>query len=263
PGFWGIEFPKSAPVMPSQIANGAGEDQSGDAVKRAAPPDLQEVDRLKKEVSELQTQLKTLTGNSSNAESPAPGEAESAASATGWARQQQEERVLEQLFAQEAKQDQVQGPKRLVAYPKKRTSSVVRAASKIATAGALAAVVVAAAIAAYRFGLFDPFLAKATAAKQAPDHALGNKNSVAPPAGKTGDGSSGPATSNSTVPVTTPPAAANLVSKTGSETGFAAAAVDSVHADTAIVKGSRPTSTTPKEPKRRNGLEAGSSASRV
>src|SRR5262245_28733212 len=62
PGFWGIEFPKSAPVMPSQVANHAGEDESGDSVKHAGPPDLQDAARLKKEVAELQTQRKTPAG---------------------------------------------------------------------------------------------------------------------------------------------------------------------------------------------------------
>src|SRR5262245_66230806 len=43
PGFWGIEFPKSAPAMPSQIAGASGENESGEGVKPAAAPDLQEV----------------------------------------------------------------------------------------------------------------------------------------------------------------------------------------------------------------------------
>src|SRR5215510_5785729 len=65
PGFWGIEFPKSAPVLPSQVANHAGEDESGDSVKHAGPPDLQDTARLKKEVAELQTQRKTPAGSGS------------------------------------------------------------------------------------------------------------------------------------------------------------------------------------------------------
>src|SRR5215831_17745327 len=42
PGFWGIEFPKSTPVLPSQVKNDSGGDEAGDSVKQA-PPDLQEI----------------------------------------------------------------------------------------------------------------------------------------------------------------------------------------------------------------------------
>src|SRR5262245_45045401 len=91
PGFWGMEFPKSAPAMTGQITRGSGEDESGDAVKHAAPPDQQEVARLKKEVAELQTQLKTLTGSSSTMESSAP-EVESDSAASELAIRQREEK---------------------------------------------------------------------------------------------------------------------------------------------------------------------------
>src|SRR5262252_6303523 len=57
PDFWGIEFPKSAPVMPSQMTSDSSGDEEVDSVKHAAPPDLQEVERLKTEVAALQSQL--------------------------------------------------------------------------------------------------------------------------------------------------------------------------------------------------------------
>jgi hypothetical protein len=249
PGFWGIEFSTSAPVMPSRVANDAEAEDSGDAAKPAAPPDLQEVARLKKEVAELQTQLKTLTG-SGVAEAVAPA-ATGIDAATGEASiQQHEEKVLAQLLAQEAQQEQPHGPKRLVAYPKKGTSSAVKTASKVATAGACAAVVVAAAIAAYRFGLLDSFLAKSTAAKPAPNHASTNLNSVAPPVAKPASAIPAPATSNASSQATPDPPAASLVSKTGADAGSVPTALDSKRA--AIVPAARAANTTPAEPKPRN-----------
>jgi hypothetical protein len=263
PGFWGIEFSKSAPVIPSQVANDAEAEESGDAAKHASPPDLQEVARLKKEVAELQTQLKTLTGSG-------VGEAVAAPAATGIDAptseapiQQHEEKVLAQLLAQEAQQEELHGPKRLVAYPKKGTSSVVKTASKVATAGACAAVVVAAAIAAYRFGLLDSFLGKSTAAKPAPNHTSTNMSSVAPPMAK--PASAIPATSNAPSQATPDPSAARLVSETGAETGSIPTALDSKRADTVPV--ARAANTTPTEPKRRNSPVVnslvGASASRA
>ena len=206
PGFWGIEFPKAAPTMPSQNPAGSGEDDVGDSAKRTAPPDLQEVERLKKEVSELQTQLKTLIGSWPSVEvaasSPAQGEtllvgvSEDRASNSGLTKQR-EEKMLAELLAQAAEQEKLQGPKRLVAYPKKGTSSAVKTAGKIATAGAFAAVIVAAGVAVYRFGLLDSWIGK-SAAKPVPHHTLSattsagsapgpasapSSSSIAPPVG--------------------------------------------------------------------------------
>jgi hypothetical protein len=171
PGFWGIEFPKAAPTMPSQRVTVSGEDDASDSAKHTAPPDLQKVERLKKEVSELQTQLKTLIGSGPSAEDKAgtPPAVEVDASSGDQAKQH-EEKMLVQLLAQEAEQEKPHGPKRLVAYPQKGTSSAIKTAGKVATAGAVAAVIVAAGIAAYRFGLLDSWVGKAAAAKPAPSH---------------------------------------------------------------------------------------------
>ena len=174
PGFWGIEFPKAAPSMPSQIPGVSGEDDTDEVAKQTAPPDQQEVERLKKEVSELQTQLKTLIGSGQGAE---PATATRTAHATepeatksGDLAKEHEEKLLAQLLTQEAEQEKLHGPKRLVAYPQKNTSSVVKTAGRVATAGAFAAVVIAAGVAAYRFGLLDAWIGKSTSAKPAPSH---------------------------------------------------------------------------------------------
>src|SRR5262249_26700100 len=66
PGFWGIEFPKSAPALPSQMTSDPGEEEATESVKRSEPPDQQEIERLKKEVAELQNRLKTLSGSATN-----------------------------------------------------------------------------------------------------------------------------------------------------------------------------------------------------
>lgn len=175
PGFWGIEFPKTAPSMPSQSPAVSGEGDTDDVAKHTAPPDVQEVERLKKEVSELQTQLKTLIGSGPGAE---PATATGAAQTTepdtaksGDPAKQHEEKLLAQLLAQEGEQEKLHGPKRLVAYPQKSRSSAVKTAGKVATAGALAAVVIAAGAAAFRFGLLDAWIGKSTPAKPATSHA--------------------------------------------------------------------------------------------
>jgi len=175
PGFWGIEFPKTAPAMPSQIQADFGEDDTDDVAKHTVPPNLQEVERLKKEVSELQTQLKTLIGSGPGAApATATGTAHAtepeAAKSSNLAREH-EEKLLAQLLAQEAEQEKPNGPKRLVAYPQKSTSSAVKTAGRVATAGAFAAVVIAAGVAAYRFGLLDAWIGKSTSAKPAPSQA--------------------------------------------------------------------------------------------
>jgi TonB-like protein len=180
PGFWGIEFPMAAPTMPSQNPAGSSEDDVGDSAKRTAPPDLQEVERLKKEVSELQTRLKTLIGSGPSAEvaasAPAQGEtllvgvSEDRTSNSDLTKQH-EEKMLAELLAQAAEQEKLQEPKRLVAYPKKGTSSAVKTAGKIATAGAFAAVIMAAGVALWRFGLLDSWIGK-SATKPVPHHTL-------------------------------------------------------------------------------------------
>jgi hypothetical protein len=185
PGFWGIEFRKTAPAMPSQIPAGSGEDDTDDVAKHTAPPDLQEAERLKKEVSELQTQLKTLIGSGPVAE-PATETAratEPEAAKSSDLAKEHEEKLLAQLLLQEAEQEKLHGPKRLVAYPQKSTSSAVKTAGKVATAGAFAAVVIAAGVAASRFGLLDAWIGKSAPGKPAPSHASAtptSNTSVAP-----------------------------------------------------------------------------------
>jgi Gram-negative bacterial TonB protein C-terminal len=174
PGFWGIEFPQTAPAMPSQIPAGSGED-ADDVAKHTAPPDLHEVERLKNEVSELQTQLQTLIGSRPGAE-PARAKGtvhatEPEAAKSSDLAKKHEEKSLAQLLAQEAEQEKLHGPKRLLAYPQKSASSVVKTAGRVATAGAFAAVVIAAGVAAYRFGLLDAWIGKSTSVKPAPSQA--------------------------------------------------------------------------------------------
>jgi hypothetical protein len=173
PGFWDIELPKSAPAMPSQSAATSGEDGEGGSAKHAAPPSLQEVERLKKEVAELQTQLKTLTDGSPRTDVSAEGAAVTGAATTpnGDAARQNEEKILTQLLAQAAQQEKLHGPQRLVAYPKKNTTSAVKTVGKLATAGAFAAVIVAAGVAVYRFGLLDSWIGKSAAAEPVSSHA--------------------------------------------------------------------------------------------
>jgi Gram-negative bacterial tonB protein. len=184
PGFWGIEFPRTAPAMPSQIPAGSGEDDTDDVAKHTAPPDLQEVERLKKEVSELQTQLKTLIGSGPVAEpATATGTAHATEPEAAKSRdlaKEHEEKLLAQLLAQEVEQEKLHGPKRLVAYPQKSRSSAVKTAGRVARAGAFAAVVIAAGVAAYRFGLLNAWIGKLSHANPAPSQAASSSVPVAP-----------------------------------------------------------------------------------
>jgi len=180
PGFWGIEFPKSAPPAPSQSSSVAGEDDESRATEHAAPPDLAEVEHLKREVTELQTQLSTLIGSTPAAiAAPVSSAATENDSAHGAAAKKHDEKVFAQLLAQEAEQERMHGPTRLVAYPQKSASLVVKRAGKLAMAGAFVAVIVAAGIAAYRFGLLDSWLQK-PAAKPTPTHVAAAANPAAP-----------------------------------------------------------------------------------
>ena len=173
PGFWGIEFSKAAASSPADPAmNGAlAEDDAGSAtVSATTPPDLQEVSRLKKEVAELQTQLQSLMGSAKGEESgAATGENSSppnAEAAQEINREQHEEDLLKQLLTQEAEQERLHGPTRLVAYPKKSSlSSAAKKAGKVALAGAMLAVVASAGVAAYQFGMLDRWIGKRAASE--------------------------------------------------------------------------------------------------
>ena len=223
PGFWGLELPKSAPAVPGHAAGNPDEEEPSDSAKPSVPPDLQEVARLKNEVAELQTRLKTLTGSSAGEGAAPLPLAAASETQVGETVEQHEEKLLAQLFAQEAQQEQLHGPQRLVAYPKKKKSSVAKAASKAATAGAFAAVVVAAAVAVYRFGLFDSLLAKPAASKPAPASPIA---AVLPSAAKPASAIPMPAPSNVAPRGRDATAEENLTGKSRTEAGADPGAID-------------------------------------
>ena len=175
PGFWGVDFPKAAPLQPDERSSAKLSDEADPNQTPAPPaprPDLQEVERLKKEVAELQTKLRSLTasGQATQAQSAVSDAALNVMAlaspvekqaAEEFAKKQQEEKMLEQLFTQETQQELLQGPKIRVTHSKR--SGVAKKAGMLATAGALAAVLGAGAIAAYRFGLLDPLIGRTPA----------------------------------------------------------------------------------------------------
>jgi len=176
PGFWGIEFPESAATSPLAAQLSEPEDGQPGAPIPAAP-NQQEVERLKNEVAELQTKLKSLiaSGQRADAQNAATGAVHTAAStpepdlSEERGQREEEQRVLEQLLVQEARQERLDGPLRLVGYTRKsRAREVVKKAGKMATAGAFFAVIASAGIATYRFGLLDSVIRKATVANSAP-----------------------------------------------------------------------------------------------
>ena len=179
PDFWGIEFPKAAKAANVSDAKGVAEKLSADedsgnsaADKLTAPPSLQEVERLKNEVAGLQTQLKSLqTGPSAAPEAVAKNEVNSATQVSAELAKKEEEKRLEELFALEAKQEESNLPKRLVAYPKKSTNQILQ---KPGVRKSLIAVLAVALLAAgaYWFGAFDALTKKSSAAKIAPSHAI-------------------------------------------------------------------------------------------
>jgi hypothetical protein len=185
PGFWGIEFPKTA-VASLATANLSKSDEDSPASPAPVAPDHREVEKLKNEVAELQHKLKSLTSGQGSASTPdAPIVAESVANEEAL-KLQQEQTALQQLLAQEAQQEQLHGPKRLVGYTRRSTASaVVKEAGKIATAGAFAAVIVSAGIAAYRFGLFNSVIGKTAkaASSQPVSPAIPQKGPMAVSAG--------------------------------------------------------------------------------
>lgn len=183
PGFWGIEFPKSAASVKNNDATKSlsSEDEAQEPATpvNANPPNQQEVDRLKNEVAELQTQPKTLLQPIAS-DAQAPGLKAPAAKPTAdnpsQAKRLEEERLAE-LFAIESQQEQTRLPKRLVAYPQKtdkpeppeNTGAGKSASKKARTAVAAALLLVAGGVAAYQFGLLNSLLpsAKPAASKSA------------------------------------------------------------------------------------------------
>jgi hypothetical protein len=178
PGFWGIEFPKAGKAASVSDANGvaeklsADEDSGSSAEKPAVPPSLQEVERLKNEVAGLQTQLTSLqTGQNPVTETAAKSEVKSAGQIGAELARIEEEKRLEELFALEAKQEESNLPKRLVAYPQKSANRILQKPG-VRRSLIAALVVVLAAAGTYWFGAFNTLTKKTTSAKAAPSHAM-------------------------------------------------------------------------------------------
>ena len=178
PGFWGIEFLKAGKAANLSNTKGVAEKVSADADsgnsvadKPTAPPSLQEVERLKNEVAGLQTQLNSLQTGQNAASEPAKNEVNSVTQSSAELAKREEEKRLEQLFTLEAKQEESNLPKRLVAYPKRSTNQILQkpGVRKSLIAVLAVAVVVAG---AYWFGAFDALTKKSSSGKSAPDHAI-------------------------------------------------------------------------------------------
>jgi len=179
PGFWGIEFPKAGVVstganVAAQLS--ADEDSENEPAKPASAPSLQEVDRLKHEVAELQTQLQSLleTGSKTGPDTATqPGSAQratnTASEISAELRKKEEEKRLEELFAMEARQEEAQSPKRSLSYPRRSATDEKEKGGRrkwMIAAGAVIALG-AAGGAAYRFGGFAAATKKTVRAKPA------------------------------------------------------------------------------------------------
>jgi hypothetical protein len=176
PGFWGIEFPKAgkASVFDAKgVAEklSADEDSERASDKPTTPPSLQEVERLKGEVAGLQTQLKSLqVGQNAATETAAKNEVHFATQISAELAKKEEEKRLEELFALEARQEESNLPKRLVAYPKKSTNQILQKPGARKSLIAVLAVALLAA-GAYWFGALDALTKKNSSAKEAPSRA--------------------------------------------------------------------------------------------
>jgi hypothetical protein len=173
PGFWGIEFPKvgAASGGGSAAKKLSADEDSEVPTKPAIPPSVQEVEHLKHEVADLQTQLKSLQQPGQNPDNPAAQTGAKAGSEiSAELTKKEEEKRLEELFAMEAKQEASHLPKRLVAYPQKSSSDKEKESSsrKWMLALGTAIVLTAAAGAAYRFGGFASVTRTAVTAKPTP-----------------------------------------------------------------------------------------------
>jgi Gram-negative bacterial TonB protein C-terminal len=177
PDFWGIEFPKAGKAASVSDADAAeklsdDEDSGSGALKPAVPPSMQEVERLKSEVAGLQTQLKSLqTGQNPVTETAGKPEVKSAAQISAELVRKEEEKRLEELFAMEAKQDESNLPKRLVAYPQKSANRILQQPG-VRRSLIAALVVVLAAAGAYWFGALRALTKKTSSAKAAPSQAI-------------------------------------------------------------------------------------------
>jgi Gram-negative bacterial TonB protein C-terminal len=161
PGFWGIKFPQAS-AGDARSTDSSDEDSDQSPAKPAPPPDLQEVVRLKQEVSELQLQLKSLTEKPQGpAAAPPPGAAVKEVANAPAKKEKEEDQLLQELLAQESQQEVPGAPKRLVAYPQKPQKASRNAEDrKKRMALAAGLLLVASALAAYRFGLVAAVVGK-------------------------------------------------------------------------------------------------------
>jgi len=177
PGFWGIEFPKTAPAIPGQISGVKGEEEAVELAPSPAAPSQQEVERLKNEVAELQSRLKSLTVEEPSKDSgtAVPSKTDTGAAAPADAgfgseatRKQAEEKILQQLLRQEAEQERPAGPARLMTYPAiKMPASSAKKGGKAVIAGGIFVLVGVGGFAAYHFGLLDSVIGSVMRAKGA------------------------------------------------------------------------------------------------
>ncbi len=191
PGFWGIEFPKAAATPSAAGASvakrlAADEDSDAQPAKSTAPPDIRDVERLKQEVSTLQSQLESLMTSNPTAAQAAPvvanvvtglpqGLRSGPAGPTGASPQpevkvpaeisaelakKEEEQRLQELLAVEAEQEDATGPKILAAHPHNSANPSAKKESgkKLMNAAAALLILGAATFAAYRFGALDDVL---------------------------------------------------------------------------------------------------------
>jgi hypothetical protein len=209
PGFWGIEFPKSgaAPNAVSVARKLAADEEPESApVKPTFAPSVQEVEKLKNEVAQLQTQLKSL--QQPDPAGAAPGK-KAASGISAELAKKEEEKQLEELFALETKQDHAGSPQRLVAYPQKseKKTAIEHVTERWKTVAAVLFLLAAAGTAAYRLGLLDPLMKNIVASKPAavpPRPVASAPHAAAPipaaPAGvKTGVANSVPAAPNGAI----------------------------------------------------------------
>jgi len=167
PGFWGIEFPKSAPDSGKTIAGKIklGDENEGRANKPAIAPDAQDVERLRTEVVELQNQLKSLqqvAPLSEGSASPIPVPPPVAFTEQ---EKQAEDKRLEALFAPDTKLESAPAPKILVAHSPTFSNLESPKGSGKKWAAVAAVLLVAASAGAYQFGAFDGLLKKRAALK--------------------------------------------------------------------------------------------------
>ncbi len=155
PGFWGIEFPKSAPDSGKTIAGKIklGDENEGRVNKPTIAPDAQDVERLRTEVVELQNQLKSPQQSPPKSNVPeSPNLPVPPPVALTEQEKQEEDERLQALFGLETKLQSAQAPKILVAYPAKSWQSDSPKSSGKKWIAVAAALLVAAAAGGYRLG---------------------------------------------------------------------------------------------------------------